>query len=94
MGRTVTVFLEKDGARKVEVTKRIEGWREKVWLKENDTQPLQEEYQENHQPTMEEEDETTLEDVGIQQDTPDEIDAMNKTCSLRRSHCSKKITVK
>ena len=73
MGRTVTVFLEKDGTRKeVEVTKRIEGGIEKVWLKEKDAQPQQEERKENHEPTLEddertqeEDDEPTPEDVGI-----------------------------
>ena len=96
MGRTVTVFLEKDGTRKeVEVTKRIEGEIEKVWLKEKDAHPQQEERKENHEPTLEddertkeEDDEPTPEDVGMQQDTPDEIEAMNKMW-LAESHITR-----
>ena len=91
----MTVLLEKDGKRKeVEVLKRLERGREKVWLVEKKPQPQQEKGRKDDEQTREEDDATTQEEDdatvvednestveendGMQQDTAEEIEAMNK----------------
>ena len=91
----MTVLLEKDGKRKeVEVLKRLERGREKVWLVGKKPQPQQERGRKDDEQTREEDDTTTQEEDnatvveddeptveendGMQQDTAEEIEAMNK----------------
>ena len=95
MGKKVTVLLEKDGKRKeVDVLKRLERGRDKVWLVEKKSQPQQEKGRGDDERTRGDEDTTTLEEDGatvveddeptveenngMQQDTAEEIETMNK----------------
>ena len=78
MGQSVKVFLEKDGLRnEVEVLKRFEKGREKVWFKEKNHQHRQHRHQDNAA-TQQEVDTALEEDAGMHEDTPEEIEAMNK----------------
>ena len=64
--REVTVLLEKDGTRKeVEVLKRLEGGRERVWFVEKNPQPPQ------HRPG-EKDDESVTEEAGKESVTVDD----------------------
>ena len=86
MEEKVIVFLEKDGERtEVEVLKRFKKGRESVWLKEKTPQPPQVQNQERDEDSATEEenptpvdDDATVVEPGMQQDTPEEVEAMNK----------------